>query len=67
MAASNVYISVTDSGRQLIIDGPLDLFQKFLTSIEKRDILPGISQVKENLITKPAIKAQAGSKPPAAA
>jgi hypothetical protein len=38
MAISNVYISVTEGQRQLIIDGPLDLFQRFLlTLIEHPD------------------------------
>jgi hypothetical protein len=33
MSTSNVYISITEGVRQLVIDGPLDLFQKFITTL----------------------------------
>ena len=40
MSISNLFISVTEGPRKLIIDGPLDLFQKFITTMIDRPEAP---------------------------
>jgi hypothetical protein len=40
MSTSNVYISLTEGSRQLVIDGPIDLLQKFLLTIIERPDQP---------------------------
>lgn len=40
MEISNVFISVTEGGRQLVIDGPLDLLKKFINTVVERTESP---------------------------
>jgi len=42
MAISNVYISITEGRRQLVVDGPLDLFQKFFATLIERSDSPDL-------------------------
>jgi hypothetical protein len=31
--SANIYVSLSEKGRQLVLEGPLDLFQQFLNAI----------------------------------
>jgi len=62
MATSNVYISVTEAGRQLVIDGPLDLFQKFLITLGEHKDQTASRPESAHLKSGPALETKDGAK-----
>jgi hypothetical protein len=65
MENAKISISVTEGRSRLIIDGPLDLFQKFITTLGEPNRQSKLCPETINRITEPAIETKCEGKPSA--
>jgi hypothetical protein len=67
MDTANISISITEGRGRLIIDGPLDLFQKFLTTLGERNDQPTPRPVATIPEKEPAVEQPGRNSAPAVA